>query len=52
MLYQRTSWKIERKDWKNLLLAALTGQTLSIVTQESGTKPSEIIETIKILLFL
>lgn len=37
MLYQRTSWKIERKDWKLLLIAALTGQTLSIVTQESGT---------------
>ena len=37
MLYQKTSWKIERKDWKLLLISALTGQTLSIVTQESGT---------------
>ena len=37
MLYQKTSWKIERRDWKLLLISALTGQTLSIVTQESGT---------------
>lgn len=34
---QKVSWKIERKDWKLLLLSALTGNTLSIVTQESGT---------------
>ena len=32
---QKVSWKIERKDWKLLLLSALTGNTLSIVTQES-----------------
>lgn len=34
---QKVSWKIERKDWKLLFLSALTGNTLSIVTQESGT---------------
>ena len=34
---QKVSWKIERKDWKLLLLSAITGNTLSIVTQESGT---------------
>ena len=37
MLYQKSSWKIEPKDRKLLLLSALTGHTLSIVTQESGT---------------
>lgn len=37
MLYQESSWKIEPKDRKLLLLSALTGHTLSIVTQESGT---------------
>ena len=37
MLHQRISWKIERRDWKLMLVTALTGQTLSIVTQESGT---------------
>ena len=37
MYQQKISWKIERKDWKLLLLSALTGNTLSIVTQESGT---------------
>ncbi|MBQ1876332.1 MAG: DMT family transporter [Selenomonas sp.] len=30
-------WHIARKDWKLLVLSALTGQTLSIVTQEMGT---------------
>lgn len=37
MYQQKVSWKIERKDWKLLLLVALIGHTLSIVTQESGT---------------
>ena len=37
MLYQKSSWKIEPKDRKLLLVSALTGHTLSIVTQESGT---------------
>ena len=37
MLHQRISWKIERRDWILMLVTALTGQTLSIVTQESGT---------------
>lgn len=37
MRRQKVSWKIARKDWKLLLLSALTGNTLSIVTQESGT---------------
>ena len=37
MYQQKVAWKIERKDWKLLLLSALTGNTLSIVTQESGT---------------
>lgn len=37
MRQQKVSWKIARKDWKLLLLSALTGNTLSIVTQESGT---------------
>lgn len=37
MLYQKSSWKIEPTDRKLLLLSALTGHTLSIVTQESGT---------------
>ena len=37
MLYQKSSWHIARKDWKLLLIASLTGQTISIVTQESGT---------------
>ncbi len=37
MLYEKTSWKIERKDTPLMLVTALTGQTLSIVTQESGT---------------
>lgn len=36
-LYMHVDWHIERKDWKLLLLSALTGQTLSIVTQETGT---------------
>ena len=37
MFQQKISWKIEKKDRKLLLLSALTGNTLSIVTQESGT---------------
>ncbi|MCR5756830.1 MAG: DMT family transporter [Selenomonas sp.] len=37
MLYQHKDWRIAPKDWKILLVASLTGQTLSIVTQESGT---------------
>jgi len=37
MLHQKISWEIERRDWKLILVTALTGQTLSIVTQESGT---------------
>ena len=35
--YRHVSWKIDRKDWKLLALVGLIGQTLSIVTQESGT---------------
>lgn len=37
MFQQKISWKIEKKDRKLLLLSALIGNTLSIVTQESGT---------------
>ena len=36
-LFMHVDWHIDRKDWKLLLLSALTGQTLSIVTQETGT---------------
>ena len=36
-LFMHVDWHIDRKDWKLLLLSALTGQTLSIVTQEAGT---------------
>ncbi len=36
-LYKRVDWHIDRKDWKLLALVGLIGQTLSIVTQESGT---------------
>ena len=35
--YRHVSWKIDRKDWQLLALVGLIGQTLSIVTQESGT---------------
>lgn len=35
--WRHVSWKIERKDWKLVLLVGLIGQTLSIVTQETGT---------------
>lgn len=35
--YRHVSWRIERKDWKLVLWVGLIGQTLSIVTQESGT---------------
>lgn len=35
--YRRVDWHIDRKDWKLLALVGLIGQTLSIVTQESGT---------------
>lgn len=35
--YRHVSWRIERKDWKLVFLVGLIGQTLSIVTQESGT---------------
>lgn len=31
------SWKIQRKDWKLVFLVGLIGQTISIVTQETGT---------------
>ncbi len=31
------SWKVSRRDWKMLFLIGLTGQTISIVTQETGT---------------
>lgn len=34
---RHVSWRIERKDWKLVALVGLIGQTLSIVTQESGT---------------
>lgn len=34
---RHVDWHIERKDWKLLVLVGLIGQTLSIVTQESGT---------------
>ena len=34
---RHVDWHIERKDWKLLALVGLIGQTLSIVTQESGT---------------
>lgn len=37
MLITKTSWKIEGKDLKLLIISALVGQTLSIITQESGT---------------
>ena len=31
------SWRVARRDWKLLFLIGLIGQTLSIVTQETGT---------------
>lgn len=37
MFYTKSSWYIEPKDRKLLVLSALVGQTLSIVTQETGT---------------
>lgn len=37
MLYNKTSWQIAKADRKWLFIAALVGQTLSIVTQETGT---------------
>ncbi len=37
MLVTHTSWRIERKDAKLLIASALTGQVVSIVTQETGT---------------
>ena len=36
-IFRRVSWRIERRDWKLLFLVGLIGQTLSIVTQETGT---------------
>lgn len=35
--YRHVDWRIQRKDWKLVALVGLIGQTLSIVTQESGT---------------
>lgn len=35
--YRHVSWRIERKDWKLVIWVGLIGQSLSIVTQESGT---------------
>lgn len=37
MIYTKSSWHIEPDDRKLLILSALVGQTLSIVTQETGT---------------
>ena len=34
---RHVSWKIQPKDYKLVLAVGLIGQTLSIVTQESGT---------------
>lgn len=39
-LFMKPSWKIARKDWGLLLLIALIGNTISIVTQEIGTMRS------------
>lgn len=36
-LSRHVSWEIKRKDWKLVFLVGLIGQTLSIVTQETGT---------------
>ena len=33
----KISWKIRRKDWKKLFLIGFVGNTISIVTQETGT---------------
>ena len=37
MVITHSSWHIDKKDYKLLLLSALSGQVLSIVTQETGT---------------
>mgnify|MGYP001169893159 FL=1 len=37
MLMTHSSWHIDKKDCKLLVLSALSGQVLSIVTQETGT---------------
>lgn len=37
MLITHSSWHIDKKDRKLLVLSALSGQVLSIVTQETGT---------------
>lgn len=37
MVITHSSWHIDKKDRKLLLLSALSGQVLSIVTQETGT---------------
>lgn len=37
MFYTKSSWYIAPKDRKLLVLSALVGQTISIVTQETGT---------------
>ena len=37
MLMTHSSWHIDKKDRKLLVLSALSGQVLSIVTQETGT---------------
>ena len=37
MVITHSSWHIDKKDCKLLLLSALSGQVLSIVTQEAGT---------------
>ena len=37
MVITHSSWHIDKKDCKLLLLSALSGQVLSIVTQETGT---------------
>ena len=36
MLMTHSSWHIDKKDRKLLVLSALSGQVLSIVTQEAG----------------
>ncbi len=34
---RHVSWRVKRRDWKLLLFIGFIGQTLSIVTQETGT---------------
>lgn len=36
-VWRRVSWRICTRDWRTLFLIGLTGQTISIVTQETGT---------------